>query len=91
MLISSEYVTLGHPDRLCDTIAANLISRIQKKDGLSSHAAVEVFASNDTVAFGGEVKTSLKINKKLLKEVLEESFNDCGYIEEISLQRMKFI
>ena len=82
MLISSEYVTLGHPDRLCDTIAANLISRIQKKDGLSSHAAVEVFASNDTVIFGGEVKTSLKINKKLLKEVLEESFNDCGYIKE---------
>lgn len=82
MLISSEYVTLGHPDRLCDTIAANLINRIQKKDGVNSHAAVEVFASNDTVVFGGEVKTSLKINKKLLKEILKESFIDCGYIPE---------
>ena len=82
MLISSEYVTLGHPDRLCDTIAANLINRIQKKDGVNSHAAVEVFASNNTVVFGGEVKTSLKINKKLLKKIIKESFIDCGYIPE---------
>lgn len=78
-IISAEYVTLGHPDRLCDTIAANLINRIQRKDGPSSHAAVEVFASDDTVVFGGEVTTTLKINKKLLKDVLAESFNDCGY------------
>ena len=82
MLISSEYVTLGHPDRLCDTIASNLINKIQKNDKENSHAAVEVFASDDTVVFGGEVKTSLKINKKLLREVLEESFKDCGYIPE---------
>lgn len=79
-IISAEYVTLGHPDRLCDTIAANLINRIQKKDGPDSHSAVEVFASDDTVVFGGEVTTTLKINKKLLKEVLAESFELCGYI-----------
>ena len=79
-IISAEYVTLGHPDRLCDTIAANLINRIQVKDGTASHAAVEVFASDDTVVFGGEVTTTLKINKKLLKEVLAESFELCGYL-----------
>lgn len=81
-IISAEYVTLGHPDRLCDTIAANLINRIQKKDGTKSHAAVEVFASDDTVVFGGEVTTTLKINKSLLKEVLAESFEFCGYYPE---------
>lgn len=82
MLISSEYVSSGHPDRLCDSIAANLINRIQKKDGINSHAAVEVFASRDTIIFGGEVKTTLKLNKKLLKEIVQETFEDCGYTPE---------
>lgn len=80
MLISSEYTSLGHPDRTCDTIAANLINRIQRKDKENSHAAIEVFASDDTIIFGGEAKTTLKINKKLLKDVVRESFEACGYL-----------
>ena len=82
MLISSEYVSLGHPDRMADTIAANLINRIQHTDKENSHAAVEVFASDDLIVFGGEVKTTLKLNKKLLKNVIKESFDDCGYIKD---------
>lgn len=80
MLISSEFVALGHPDRLMDTIAANLINRVQHKDKENSHAAIEVFGSKDCIIFGGEVKTSLKINKKLLQDILTESFEACGYM-----------
>ena len=80
MLISSEYTSLGHPDRTCDTIAANLINRIQHKDKENSHAAIEVFASDDTIIFGGEAKTTLNLNKKLLKDVVNESFEACGYL-----------
>ena len=82
MLISSEYVSLGHPDRTCDTIAANLINRIQHKDKENSHAAIEVFASDDTIVFGGEAKTTLKLSKKLLKDVVRESFKTCGYLPD---------
>lgn len=82
MLISSEYVTLGHPDRLCDTLSSNLINRIQKNDKENSHAAIEVFASDDTIVFGGEAKTTIGLNKRLLKDVVAESFKDCGYIPE---------
>lgn len=82
MLISSEYTSLGHPDRTCDTIAANLINRIQHKDKENSHAAIEVFASDDTIIFGGEAKTTLKLNKKLLKGVVRESFRACGYRQD---------
>ena len=82
MLISAEYTSLGHPDRTCDTIAANLINRIQHKDKESSHAAIEVFASDDTIIFGGEAKTTLKLNKKLLKEIVDESFRACGYLPD---------
>lgn len=79
MLSSAEYVTIGHPDRMCDCIAANLIDKIQTHDGINSHAAIEVFAANDTIVFGGEAKTSLKLNKKFLKKIIKETFFDCGY------------
>ena len=81
MLISSEYVSCGHPDRTMDSIAANLINRIQQKDKENSHAAIEVFASDDTIIFGGEAKTTLKLNKSL-KDIVDESFRDCGYLPE---------
>ncbi len=87
MLISAEYTSLGHPDRTCDTIAANLINRIQHKDKENSHAAIEVFASDDTIIFGGEAKTTLNLNKKLLKDVVNESFEACGYLPN---KRTKF-
>ena len=66
--ISAEYVTIGHPDRMCDLLAAKLIEKIQDKDKKKSHAAIEVFATKDTIIFGGEATTTLKINKKLLKK-----------------------
>lgn len=81
MLISSEYVSLGHPDRTCDMIAANLINRIQQNDKENSHAAIEVFASDDTIVFGGEAKTTLKLNKKFLRDIVAGTFETCGYTE----------
>ena len=69
--ISAEYVTIGHPDRMCDLLAAELIEKIQDKDKKKSHAAIEVFATKDTIIFGGEATTTLKINKKLLKSIVQ--------------------
>lgn len=80
---SSEYVSAGHPDRLADILAAIVIGDIQKRDGVNSHAAVEVFLTHDTVYFGGEVTTSLKIDKEYLAGVVREGFEMAGYIPEM--------
>ncbi len=80
--ISAEYVTIGHPDRMCDLLAAKLIEKIQDKDKKKSHAAIEVFATKDTIIFGGEATTTLKINKKLLKSIVKEIFSILGYNNE---------
>lgn len=82
-LSSSEFVSSGHPDRLCDNLAAIIIDDIQKKDGCKSHAAVEVFLTYNTVVFGGEVTTSLDIDIPYLKKVLRKGFNMSGYIPEM--------
>lgn len=77
--ISAEYVTIGHPDRMCDLLAAKLIEKIQYRDKEKSHAAIEVFATKDTIIFGGEATTTLKINRKILKSIVKEVFYTLGY------------
>lgn len=76
---SSEAVSSGHPDRLADNLAAIVINDIQHQDGPESHAAVEVFITHDSVIFGGEVKTTLKITPKYLKGVVKRGFYMSGY------------
>lgn len=82
-LSSSEYVSLGHPDRLADLCAAIVIDDIQHKDGANSHAAIEVFITHDTVTFGGEAKTTLTIDNKYLRSVVSKAFHRAGYISEM--------
>lgn len=81
---SSEWVSPGHPDRLADIIAAIIINDIQQKDEFDSHAAVEVFLTHDTIIISGEVTTTLDINAKYLKKVVEEAYIRAGYIPEMS-------
>jgi len=82
-LSSSEFCSGGHPDRLCDCLAAIVINDIQKTDGPNSHAAIEVFATHDTVTFGGEATTTLELSDEYLKKVVEKGFARCGYLPEM--------
>ena len=58
-LMTSEFVTVGHPDRVCDQVAAEIINEIYKKDGKAAHAAIEVAMFNKRCLIGGEATTSL--------------------------------
>lgn len=82
-LSSSEFVSPSHPDRVADDLAAKVIDDIQHKDGVSSHAAIEVFLTRDTVIFSGEAVTSLQITDDYLREVVRYVFDKCGYIPEM--------
>lgn len=76
----TEYVTIGHPDRIADLLAAKLIEAIQRKDQWNAHAAIEVLITGNKVVFSGEARTSLKLTKKFLKnEIVIPVLNDCGY------------
>lgn len=78
----TEYVTIGHPDRIADLLAAKLIEAIQRKDQWNAHAAIEVLITGNKVVFSGEARTSLKLTKKFLKnEIVIPVLNDCGYEE----------
>lgn len=80
---SSEAVSSAHPDRLCDDIAAIIIQDIQATDGPCSHAAIEVFATHDSIVIGGEATTSLPLDNKYLRKVITKAFQRVGYIPEM--------
>jgi len=72
-LITSESVTEGHPDKVCDQISDGILDEILRQDP-NGHVAVESFATNGLVVVGGEVRTKNYINvddivRKILKSI----------------------
>ena len=80
---SSEFVTVAHPDRLADLLAAKVIQDIQAKDGPNSHAAIEVFLTHKQIIFAGEATTTLEINDKYLRQVAAACYDRAGYIHSM--------
>jgi S-adenosylmethionine synthetase len=72
-LITSESVTEGHPDKICDQISDGILDEMLENDP-DSRAAIECFCTNGLVVVGGEVKTNKYINidasvRRILKDI----------------------
>jgi len=72
-LFSSESVSEGHPDKLCDQIADAVLDACLAADP-EAHVACEVFATNNDFIVGGEITCKSKIDvtyivKSVLKNV----------------------
>jgi S-adenosylmethionine synthetase len=85
MYITSESVKVGHPDMVCDAIAANIIAEIlseEKKIGMTiddmPHCGLEVFLGKGLCVIGGEVATRsyVDIEKVTRKTVLSLGYRD---------------
>ena len=79
MIHTSEWVSPAHPDRLADCIAARIIDEITNKDKLNSHAAIEVFITNNKIIIGGEATTTLQLTPSFLEPIIREVLVDIGY------------
>ena len=58
---TSESVTEGHPDKVCDQIADGILDAILKQDP-EARAAIECCAAYDGLLIMGEVTTSAKVD-----------------------------
>ena len=71
-LFTSESVTEGHPDKVCDLISDTILDECLKQDE-NSRVAVETFASKDLITIAGQITTNAKINaEKIARDVLKE-------------------
>ncbi len=59
-LFTSESVTEGHPDKICDQIADRILDELLKQDPLS-RCACEVTAEPGAVHIMGEITTRAKV------------------------------
>ena len=71
-LFTSESVTEGHPDKLCDYISDKILDEYLKQDE-NSRVAVEAFASKDKIVISGEVTSNGVVDiEKVVRETLKE-------------------
>jgi len=74
-LFTSESVTEGHPDKLCDLISDTILDKCLEQDEFS-RVAVETFASNDKITIAGQLTTNAKIN---IEEIARGVLKSIGY------------
>ena len=68
-LFTSESVTEGHPDKVCDNISDAFLDEYLKQDP-NSRVAVETMVTTDYVVVSGEVHQRLFLIKRLKKNWL---------------------
>ena len=74
---TSESVTEGHPDKVCDIVSDSILDAILKQDA-KARVACETFVSNGLLIVGGEITTTAKINKR---EIIKEAVKNIGYTD----------
>ncbi len=74
-LFTSESVTEGHPDKLCDAISDSIVDEILKTDDMA-RCAVECCAAYDRLVIMGEVTTTAAVD---YEKVARRTIKDIGY------------
>ena len=71
-LFTSESVTCGHPDKLCDQVADKILDELLAQDP-NSHVACEVTCTENRMHIFGEVTSEAQVNyQALARQVIEE-------------------
>ncbi len=78
-LFTSESVTEGHPDKICDQISDTIIDALLTEDP-SSRVAAEVVVNTGLVLITGEITTKAHVNYVNLarKKIAEIGYTDAG-------------
>jgi S-adenosylmethionine synthetase len=74
-LFTSESVTEGHPDKLCDKISDAILDAILAQDK-NARVACETFTKTGLVVVGGEITTNTYVD---IPEIVRKAIRDVGY------------
>ena len=70
VLFTSESVSEGHPDKICDQISDAILDACLKDDP-NSHVACECFVTTNLLVIGGEITTKSKVDyEKIARDVM---------------------
>ena len=74
-IFTSESVSAGHPDKICDQISDAVLDACLEQDK-NSRVACETMVKNNNVILGGEITTTAKIN---YEDIARKVVKDIGY------------
>ena len=95
-LFTSESVTCGHPDKLCDSISDTILDACLSQDP-ESKVAIETVAKSNMILLAGEITTNAKLDfDKLVRDRIKEigydneqkglNYKTCDIIKNINCQ-----
>ena len=74
---TSESVSEGHPDKVCDYIADSILDACLEQDP-QSHVACEVLCKNDLVILAGEITTNARLE---YEQIARRAIREIGYTD----------
>ena len=74
-LFTSESVTEGHPDKICDQISDAILDAILEKDS-EARVACEVSVGTGLVLVNGEISTNAYVD---IQSIVRETVKEIGY------------
>ena len=77
-LFTSESVTEGHPDKVCDQISDSVLDAVLEQDP-NARVACETLVSTGLVVVGGEITTKAFVD---LQDVVRSTIRDIGYTDQ---------
>ncbi|SEW00295.1 methionine adenosyltransferase [Aliiroseovarius sediminilitoris] len=79
-VFTSESVSEGHPDKVCDRISDAILDAFLTEDP-QARVACETFATTDRVVIGGEVRGPASVIQRV-EDIARECVRDIGYEQE---------
>ncbi len=77
-LFTSESVSEGHPDKVCDRISDAVVDTFLSHDP-QSRVAVETLSTTNRVVLAGEVRGPAEVTPELIEQVVRHAVKDIGY------------
>ncbi|SEN54871.1 methionine adenosyltransferase [Peptostreptococcus russellii] len=75
-LFTSESVTEGHPDKLCDQVSDAILDALLEKDP-NSRVACETTATTGLILVAGEISTNAYVD---IPKIVRETVEEIGYV-----------
>lgn len=80
-LFTSESVSAGHPDKVCDQISDLIVDLYLEKDP-EARLAIETLATTNRVVIAGEYRSKISVSDSEIENVIRELVHEIGYEQE---------
>ena len=80
-LFTSESVSEGHPDKVCDRISDAIVDAYLTADPYS-RVAVETLATTNRVVLAGEVRGPASVTPQVIEQVVRHAIKEIGYEQD---------